>query len=147
MDFINTFDPLFIGYFDWPFVLMRSKLLLGLMIPSDVFRLIFRRELHFFISSLWYMLCRKQNIIDGACWIISINLCFDLFWRIVLSYNENKTSLGFFGKVILIFEGKINSTDGAKSEHYYAICSRIPLRLRLKMWNLNVQIRIAAWNS
>ena len=31
---------------------MRSKLLLVLMIPSDVFRLIFRRELHFFISSL-----------------------------------------------------------------------------------------------
>ena len=52
VNFINTFDPLFIGYFDWPFVLMRSKPLLVLMIPSDVFRLIFRRELHFFISSL-----------------------------------------------------------------------------------------------
>ena len=52
VNFINTFDPLFIGYFDWPFVLMRSKLLLVLMITSDVFRLIFRRELHFFISSL-----------------------------------------------------------------------------------------------
>ena len=147
VNFINTFDPLFIGYFDWPFVLMRSKPLLVLMIPSDVFRLIFRRELHFFISSLWYMLCRKQNIIDGACWIISINLCFDLFWWTILSYNENKTSLGFFGKVILIFEGKINSTDGAKSEHCYALCSRIRLRLELKMWSLNVQKIITAWNS
>ena len=94
-----------------------------------------------------YALCRKQNIIVGACWIISINLCFDLFWRTVLSYNENKTSLGFFGKVILIFEGKINSTDGAKSEHCYALCSRIRLRLELKMWSLNVQKIITAWNS
>ena len=69
------------------------------------------------------------------------------FDETVLSYDENKTSLGFFGRVILIFEGKINSTDGAKSEHCYALCSRIRLILGLKIWNLNVQIIIAAWNS
>ena len=56
----------------------------------------------------------------------------------VLSYDENKTSLGFFGRVILIFEGKINSTDGAKSEHCYALCSRIRLGFESKMWYLDV---------
>ena len=92
----------------------------------------------FFISSLWYKLCQKQNIIDDACWIISINLCFDLFWPTILDYDKNKTSLGFFGRVILIFEGKINSTDGAKSEHCYALCSRIRLGFESKMWYLDV---------
>ena len=73
-----------------------------------------------------------------------------LFWPLLMDCFELQREQNIFR---IFWEGnlnlwrKINSTDGAKSEHCYALCSRIRLSLELKMWNLNVQIIIAAWNS
>ena len=73
-----------------------------------------------------------------------------LFWPLLMDCFELQREQNIFR---IFWEGnlnlwrKINSTDGAKSEHCYALCSRIRLSLALKMWNLNVQIIIAVWNS
>ena len=142
MDFINTFDPLFIGYFDWPFVLMRSKLLLVLMIPSDVFRLISTWIAFFHFISLVYVMSKTKY--NRRC--VLDHIYKSLFWPLLTDCFELQREQNIFR---IFWEGnlnlwrKINSTDGAKSEHCYALCSRIRLRFESKIWNLNVQIMIA----
>ena len=116
------------------------------MIPSDVFRLILTWIAFFHFISLVYVMSKTKY--NRRC--VLDHIYKSLFWPLLMDCFELQREQNIFR---IFWEGnlnlwrKINSTDGAKSEHCYALCSRIRLRLELKMWNFNVQIIIAAWIS